>query len=66
MRKQRYNIMLNPALVRKIDYHASKLDKTRSELINYILYDCLKDFGDVPDLSDQEIEDQIDIAEVTT
>lgn len=55
--------MLNPAIVAKIDYHASQLDKSRSDLINYILYDCLKDFEDVPDCSEQELEGQIIIPE---
>lgn len=56
--------MLNPAIVSKIDYHAGQLGKSRSDLINYILYDCLKNFGDVPDLSDPEMEGQIEISEV--
>ena len=62
--KKRYNIMLNPAIVAKVDYHAEQLDMTRSELINRILFDELRDFGDAPDLSDPEIDDQIIMSEV--
>ena len=56
--------MLNPAIVAKIDYHAKELDKSRSELINFILYDCLKDFGDCSDITEENIEGQIDRTEV--
>ncbi len=56
--------MLNPAIVAKVDYHAEQLDMTRSELINRILFDELRDFGDAPDLSDPEIDDQIIMSEV--
>lgn len=62
--KRRYNLMLNPAIVAKIDYHAEQLELSRSDLINRILYDCLRDFGDVPDLSDPELEDQLKFNEV--
>lgn len=61
MKKQRYNIMLNPAIVAKIDYHARELDKSRSDLINYILFDCLRDFGDVPEDEKNEIDGQIEV-----
>ena len=62
--KQRYNIMLNPAIVAKIDYHANKLDMSRSDLINRILFDELSNYGDVPDLSDPELDGQVDFSEV--
>lgn len=62
--KKRYNIMLNPAIVAKIDYHANELDISRSDLINRILFDELSNFGDVLDLSDPEIIDQIVLSEV--
>ena len=65
MSKQRYNIMLNPAIVAKIDYHSEQLDISRSELINRILFDQLRDFGDPPDLSDPEVEGQTELYEVT-
>ena len=64
MIKQRYNIMLNPAIVSKIDHYANHLDMSRSELINKILFDTLRDFGDVPDLSDPEVEGQTELDEV--
>ena len=57
--KQRYNIMLNPTVVSKIDIHAAKLDMSRSELINYILYDQLQQYGEDPDDSEPDIADQI-------
>lgn len=66
MPKQRYNIMLNPAIVAKIDYHAEQLDMTRSELINRILFDELREFGDVPVLSDPDPDDQIFFSEVVS
>lgn len=67
MPKKRYNIMLNPAIVAKIDYHAEQLDTTRSELINRILYDELRDFGDSPDdVSIPEIDEQIILSEVVS
>ena len=66
MSKQRYNIMLNPAIVAKIDYHAEQLDMSRSDLINRILFDELSNFGDVPDLLDPEIDDQIILSEVVS
>lgn len=47
--KKRYNIMLNPAVVYKIDIHAAKLDMSRSEFINYILYDKLQQYGEDPE-----------------
>ena len=56
--------MLNPAIVAKIDYHANELDISRSDLINRILFDELSNFGDVLDLSDPEIIDQIVLSEV--
>ena len=62
--KKRYNIMLNPSIVAKIDYHADKLELSRSDLINRILFDELSSFGDVPDLSDPELEGQTVIPEV--
>lgn len=64
MMKKRYNIMLNPAIVAKIDYHAEILDMSRSDLINRILFDELLNYGDVPDQSDSELEDQITMQEV--
>ena len=60
--KQRYNIMLNPAIVSKIDYHAEQLDMSRSELINRILFDELDSYGDVPE--EKDIENQIIMPEV--
>ena len=66
MGKQRYNIMLNPAIVAKVDYHAEQLDMSRSDLINRILFDELREFGDTPDLSDPELEDQIHLSEVVS
>lgn len=65
MIKQRYNIVMNPALMAKIDYHAVQLDMSRSELISRILFDTLRDFGDPPDLSDPKIEGQTELDEVT-
>lgn len=62
--KQRYNIMLNPAIISKLDYHAAQLDISRSSLINKILFDCLIEFGDIPDQSEPELEDQITMQEV--
>ena len=53
--------MLNPAIVAKIDYHARELDKTRSDLINYILFDCLRDFGAIPEDTKEDIEGQIEV-----
>lgn len=64
MMKKRYNIMLNPAVVARVDNHANELGISRSDLINRILFDELLSFGDVPDLSDPEIRDQIIITEV--
>ena len=64
MMKKRYNIMLNPSIVAKIDYHADKLELSRSDLINRILFDELSSFGDVPDLTDPELQDQIMLSEV--
>lgn len=64
MTKQRYNIMLNPAVVAKIDLHAEELDMSRSDLINRILFDELMNFGDVLDLSDPELEGQTMLPEV--
>ena len=64
--KQRYNVMLNPAIVAKIDYHADRLDMSRSDLINKILFDELMNFGDAPDLSDPELDDQILLSEVVS
>lgn len=66
MAKQRYNVMLNPAVVAKVDYHAEQLNMTRSELINRILFDELREFGDAPDLSDPELDDQILLSEVVS
>ena len=62
--KQRYNIMLNPAIVAKIDYHAEQLDMSRSELINRILFDELDSYDDVPEDTDSDIEDPITMSEV--
>jgi hypothetical protein len=62
--KKRYNIMLNPAVVAKIDFHAEELDMSRSDLINRILFDELMNFGDVPDMSDPELEGQTVLPEV--
>ena len=64
MTKQRYNIMLNPAVVAKIDFHAEELDMSRSDLINRILFDELMNFGDVPDLSDPELDGKTVLPEV--
>ena len=58
--------MLNPAIVAKVDYHAEQLDMSRSDLINRILFDELREFGDTPDLSDPELEDQIHLSEVVS
>ena len=55
MPKQRYNIMLNPAVIARVDYHAARLDMSRSELINFILFDQLKKYGD--DVADQKEDD---------
>jgi|GEM_PF-4290622 len=66
MMKKRYNIMLNPAIVAKIDYHAEVLDMSRSDLINRILFDELLNYGDVPDQSDPELEGQQVIPEVAS
>lgn len=64
MTKKRYNIMLNPAVVAKIDFHAEELDMSRSDLINRILFDELMNFGDVLDLSDPELDGQTVLPEV--
>lgn len=64
--KKRYNIMLNPAIVAKIDYHAEQLDMSRSDLINRILFDELLNYDDAPDLSDPELDDQILLSEVVS
>ena len=66
MMKKRYNIMLNPAIVAKIDYHAEILDMSRSDLINRILFDELLNYGDVPDQSDPELAGQQVIPEVAS
>lgn len=62
--KMRYNVMLNPVIVNKIDFHAKKLCMSRSELIEKIVYDCLIEFGDDPLRSEPMsglIDGQIDI-----
>ena len=59
MIKKRYNVMLNPALVARIDYHAKQLDMSRSNLINQIVFDELMNYGDIPDEKDPEIDNQI-------
>ena len=64
MIKKRYNVMLNPALVAKIDYHAEQLDMSRSDLINRIIFDELMNYGDIPEEKDPEVDDQIKISEV--
>ena len=66
MPKQRYNIMLNPAIVSKIDYHAEELNMSRSDLINRILFDQLQSYGEVPDLSDPELDGQTVLPEVVS
>ena len=47
--------MLNPAVIARVDYHAARLDMSRSELINFILFDQLKKYGD--DVADQKEDD---------
>ena len=51
--------MLNPAVVSRIDIHAARLDMSRSELINYILYDQLKQYGEDPEEKESDITNQI-------
>ena len=46
MSKQRINITINPAVLARVDFHAARLDMSRSELINFILFDQLKKYGD--------------------
>ena len=50
--------MLNPAVVARIDIHAHKLDMSRSELINYILYDQISQYGYDPDEGSPDINGQ--------
>ena len=62
--KQRYNIMLNPAVVERIDHHAQELSMSRSEVINFILYDCVSNFEGVPVASELKLDGQVVFPEV--
>lgn len=43
LKKERFNIMLNPRVVGAIDNYSKVIDSSRSELINNILYDYLSE-----------------------
>ncbi len=45
MAKLRYNLILNPAVVDRIDVYAKDNDLSRSEAVNMILYDFCNDKG---------------------
>lgn len=43
--KKRYNIMLDPTTVKRIDFYAADNDMTRSELIEKVMFEYMNDVG---------------------
>lgn len=57
MTKKRYNVMLNPLMVWRLDVYAEQNGSTRSKLLNSMLSDWLLDkYG----AFDSSLRDQID------
>lgn len=63
MMKKRYNIMLNPAIVQRIDKWCELSGDSRSELINRLLYEFII-VNDLKDIVVPELEGQVDFSEV--
>lgn len=61
--KQRYNLMLNPGIVSKIDKYAASNELSRSDVINQLLFEFVFDRA-ISDDPDPELEDQITMTEV--
>ena len=62
MPKLRYNLMLNPAVVSRIDVYAEERDISRSEAINEILYDFCND-NDIYNYESDKILNQLEFSE---
>ena len=60
--KKRYNVMLNPATLAKVDYFARENGLSRSEAINRILYDFCRTYNIV--VSVPVLEGQIEVEEI--
>ena len=61
MTKKRYNVMLNPVMVWRLDVYAEKNGSTRSKLLDNMISDwLLKQFGSFdPSLREEIDEDQL-------
>ena len=61
--KQRYNVILNPAIVQRIDKWCEISGNSRSDLINKLLYAFIRE-NELEDLVIPELDGQLDISEV--
>lgn len=63
VRKVRYNVNLNPAIVQRVDIYCDNNGCSRSELINRLLYEFVV-INDLVDIPVPEIRGQLDLSEV--